>query len=84
MIVAAMLPRSWEKKVVDMTMTKLRDDNIRRVNYMFLPAMAIQKESASRVIDRCKKLGAKVVAGFLFTAMPEYFLDVDLIMIFLF
>jgi len=51
-------------------------------DYMFLTAMSIQEESASRVIDRCKKLGAKVDAGFLFTAMPKYFLEVDLIMIF--
>ncbi len=76
--VAAMLPKSWEKKLIDMTTTKLRDRDIRRADYVFLTAMAIQKDSARRVIDRCKKLGVKVVAGGpLFTAMPEYFLDVD-------
>ncbi len=76
--VAAMLPDSWEKKLVDMTTTKLRDGDIRRADYVFLTAMAIQRESARLVIDRCKKLGVKVVAGGpLFTAMPEFFLDVD-------
>jgi radical SAM superfamily enzyme YgiQ (UPF0313 family) len=76
--VAAMLPKSWEKKLVDMTTRKLRDRDIRRADYVFLTAMAIQKDSARRVIDRCRKLGAKVVAGGpLFTAMPEYFPDVD-------
>jgi radical SAM superfamily enzyme YgiQ (UPF0313 family) len=76
--VAAMLPRSWEKKLVDMTTTKLRDRDIRRADYVFLTAMAIQKDSARRVIDRCKKLGVKLVAGGpLFTAFPQNFSDVD-------
>jgi len=76
--VAAMLPKSWEKKLVDMTTTKLRDRDIRRADYVFLTAMTIQKDSARRVIDRCKKLGTKVVAGGpLFTAFPQDFPDVD-------
>ncbi|MBN2272168.1 MAG: B12-binding domain-containing radical SAM protein [Sedimentisphaerales bacterium] len=76
--VAAMLPKDWDKRLVDMAVTKLRDRDIRWADYVFVTGMSIQKDSARRVIDRCKKLGARTVAGGpLFTAMPEYFLDVD-------
>ena len=76
--VAALLPENWQKKLVDMATTKLRDRDIRWADYVFLTAMAIQKESARRVIDRCQRLGTKVVAGGpLFTAVPEHYPDVD-------
>ena len=76
--VAALLPEDWQKKLVDMATTKLRDRDIRWADYVFLTAMAIQKESARRVIDRCQRLGTKVVAGGpLFTAVPEHYPDVD-------
>lgn len=76
--VAALLPENWQKKLVDMATTKLRDRDIRWADYVFLTAMVIQKESARRVIDRCQRLGTKVVAGGpLFTAVPEHYPDVD-------
>ena len=76
--VAAMLPRNWETKLIDMTTTKLRDRDIRWADYVFVTAMLIQRKSADQVIERCKKIGAKVVAGGpLFTALPEKYLHVD-------
>jgi len=76
--VAAMLPRNWEKKLIDMTTTKLRDRDIRWADYVFVTAMLIQRKSADQVIERCKKIGTKVVAGGpLFTTLPEKYLHVD-------
>jgi radical SAM superfamily enzyme YgiQ (UPF0313 family) len=76
--VAAMLPKDWEKRMVDMTVTKLRDRDIQWADYVFLTAMVIQKESVRQVIDRCRKIGTRVVAGGpLFTAVPEDYQDVD-------
>jgi radical SAM superfamily enzyme YgiQ (UPF0313 family) len=78
MTVAAMLPRNWETKLVDMTTTKLRNRDIEWADYVFVTAMVIQQKSADQVIDRCRKIGTKVVAGGpLFTSVPEQYVHVD-------
>lgn len=61
--IAAMLPRDWEKKLVDMNTTTLSDKDIRWADLVFISAMAVQQNSAREVINRCKKIGTKIVAG---------------------
>jgi len=61
--VAAMLPEEWEKKLVDMNTTTLTDKDLKWADYVFMSAMVAQQNSAREVIDRCKKLGTKIVAG---------------------
>ena len=61
--VAAMLPENWEKKLVDMNVTRLNDSDIKWADYVFISAMAVQNESVKEVVVRCKHLDAKIVAG---------------------
>jgi radical SAM superfamily enzyme YgiQ (UPF0313 family) len=61
--VSAMLPSSWQKKLVDMNVTSLMASDIIWADYVFLSAMYIQKESVVKVIEECKKHDAKIVAG---------------------
>ncbi len=61
--VAAMLPKEWHKKLIDMAVTELYDDDIKWADYVFISAMTVQKESTNTVIERCKRFGTKVVAG---------------------
>lgn len=76
--VAGMLPRNWEKRLIDMQVRPLEDKDLRWADYVFISAMCIQKKSVQQVISRCKALGVKTVGGGpLFTAMPENFPDVD-------
>jgi len=76
--VAAMLPREWDKKLIDMNVTGLSDKEIEWADYVFISAMAVQKDSAENIIRRCKSLGAKIVAGGpLFTTGYEEFDEVD-------
>ena len=76
--VAAMLPEEWEKKLVDMNVMTLSDSDIRWADYVFISAMAVQKNSVNEVIKRCKYIGAKIVAGGpLFTADFQEFNGID-------
>lgn len=61
--VAAMLPEKWEKKLIDITTEKLKDKDILWADYVFIGAMSIQRESAKKVIEKCKSLGTKIIAG---------------------
>jgi radical SAM superfamily enzyme YgiQ (UPF0313 family) len=73
-----MLPEEWDKRVVDLNVTKLTEKDLAWADYAFISAMAIQRKSARHTITRCKKAGVKVVAGGpLFTAEYELFDEVD-------
>jgi uncharacterized radical SAM superfamily protein len=75
--IAAMLPTDWEKKAVDMNTTRLSDKDIEWADYVFVSAMAVQQKSTREVINRCKKLDKRVVAGgpLFTTAYKELFLE---------
>ena len=76
--VAAMLPGEWEKRLVDMNVRPLSDQDLEWADYVFISAMTIQRKSAQEVIDRCRQRGVKIVAGGpLFTASHDDFPEVD-------
>ncbi len=76
--VAALLPAAWNKKLVDLNVTGLSDEDLRWADYVFLGGMSVQAESARYVITQCNKMGTPVVAGGpLFTARHEEFPGVD-------
>ena len=76
--VAAMLPSSWEKRLVDLNVHKLTDDDLTWADIGFISAMTAQRKSTQLVIARCKALELKVVAGGpLFTTEYDQFDMVD-------
>ena len=76
--VAAMLPEDFELKLIDLNTAKLHDRDIKWADLVFISAMVVQKDSAKSVINRCKKLGATVVAGGpLFSTQHQEFTCVD-------
>jgi len=76
--VAAMLPKDWNLKLIDMNANQLMDDDILWADFVFISAMSIQSESANEVIQRCKSLNAKIVAGGpLFTSSSELYENID-------
>jgi radical SAM superfamily enzyme YgiQ (UPF0313 family) len=52
--------------------SSLKDQDILWSDYVFIGAMSVQQDSTRQIIDRCRKLDRKIVAGGpLFTGEPE-------------
>ena len=76
--VAALLPKDWEKKIIDMNISPLEGKDILWADYVFLSGMSIQIKSFREVIRRCNTLGVKIVVGGpLATTQYKDFLGVD-------
>ena len=76
--VAALLPDEFEKRLVDVNVDGLKDDDLSWAELVFIGGMTVQRASAKKIIARCRAQGLKVVAGGpLFTAEPEAFGEVD-------
>jgi radical SAM superfamily enzyme YgiQ (UPF0313 family) len=73
-----MLPPEWGKRLIDVNVTELKDDDLAWGDYAFVSGMVVQRESARKIIARCKKAGLTVVAGGpLFMCEHEDFEEVD-------
>ncbi len=76
--VAGLLPQEWQKKLIDLNVSHLKDRDIEWADYVFLGGMNVQIESFKQVIKRCNALNTKVVAGGpMVTTDYEKFLGVD-------
>ncbi len=74
--VAAMLPREWNIRLVDLNLRALKNKDLNWADYVIVSAMLIQQESVDEIIARCRRLGKKVIAGGpLFSGQPEAYLD---------
>lgn len=75
--VAAMLPREWELRVLDLNVASLNDADILWADYIFISAMIVQADSARRAIARFNRHGKTVIAGGpLFTTGRDRFPEV--------
>ena len=76
--VSAMLPVSWQKKLIDLNIEELKNEDLDWADYVFLSSMYVQKESVAQILGRCKKHSVKVVAGGpLFTQDYEDYPEID-------
>jgi len=76
--IAGMLPETWNQRLVDLNVRKLRDRDLAWADCVFISGMVIQKDAALRMVARCKTAGLTIVAGGpLFTMDHEAFDQVD-------
>jgi radical SAM superfamily enzyme YgiQ (UPF0313 family) len=61
--ISAMLPQSWERRLVDMNIETLWPDDIEWADIVMVSAMIVQNASLEEVVSLCRKLGKKVVVG---------------------
>ncbi len=76
--VAAMLPEDWNKRLVDLNVSRLTRQDLEWADMAFISAMTVQRKSVYQVIERCREAGVKIVAGGpLFTTEFDQFEGVD-------
>ena len=61
--VSALLPRAWERRLVDLEVRRLKGSDIEWADIIFVTAMLVQQESLRRIVARCKARGKRVVLG---------------------
>lgn len=75
--VAAMLPRDWSLKLIDLNVVPLTDRDLDWADYVMLSGMLVHADSARQVIARCIDRGKCLIAGGpLFTSGHERFPEV--------
>lgn len=76
--VAAMLPSSWNIKLVDLNLRRIKKEDWNWSDLVMISAMTVQRKSANELIVACKQNGKTVVAGGpLFTEEYQTFPEVD-------
>ncbi|MGZ5483690.1 MAG: B12-binding domain-containing radical SAM protein [Pyrinomonadaceae bacterium] len=61
--VSALLPASWERRLVDLNIEKLRTSDIEWADMVMATAMLVQEDSLRDVVRRAKARGKRVVIG---------------------
>jgi len=63
MTVAALLPRTWKKRLVDTNVERLHDRDLAWADVALVSAMHIQRESLLAIVERCRACGLRTVVG---------------------
>lgn len=61
--ISAMMPESWEQRLVDMNVQTLKPADVEWADVVFASAMLVQKDSLRHVVGLCKSRGKRVVVG---------------------
>ncbi len=61
--IAALLPRDWDLRLVDMNVEPLTDAELDRADYVMLSAMIVHREAVREIVARCARRGKAIIAG---------------------
>src|SRR5688572_22804285 len=78
--VAALLPQTWELRLVDMNIQPLEDEELRWADAVLVGGMLIQAPSMRQALSRARALGRRtVVGGPAPTTAPDAFPEADVV-----
>jgi len=63
MTVASLLPKTWEKRLVDINVRPVRDADLAWADVVLVSAMLVQRESMLQTLARCRARGLRTVVG---------------------
>lgn len=61
--VSSLMPKSWNKKLVDTNIKALSDNDLKWADFVFLSAMNVQEVSVRKIVEQCNRANVEVVAG---------------------
>lgn len=61
--VAAMLPREWDIKLVDLNVDRLSNEQIEWADYVMVSGMIVHRASIHSIVERCQRFETPVIAG---------------------
>jgi radical SAM superfamily enzyme YgiQ (UPF0313 family) len=61
--VSSLLPKTWEKKLIDLNVSELKDEDIRSADIVLISSMIVQINSVKEIIKKIKPFGKFIVAG---------------------
>jgi radical SAM superfamily enzyme YgiQ (UPF0313 family) len=61
--VSALLPQTWERRLIDLNVQRLKTSDLDWADMVFATAMLAQKESLKEVVQRARARGKRVVLG---------------------
>lgn len=75
--VAASLPESWQLKLVDLNVTRLKDTDLLWADYVLVSAMIVHRDSVRDIAARCRALHRPLIGGGpLFTTGHDDFTEI--------
>jgi radical SAM superfamily enzyme YgiQ (UPF0313 family) len=75
--VAAMLPREWACRLVDLNVSRLKDSDIGWADYVLTGGMLVHWKSMLAVARRCREFGKPVIGGGPLFVEEESYPDLD-------
>ena len=82
MTVAALLPKHWNRRLVDTNVERLRDRDLGWADVVLLSGMHIQRDALAAIVQRCRELGVRtVVGGPITSSLPSADLGADHVVI---
>src|ERR1039457_4992504 len=63
MTVAALLPKAWKKRLVDVNVERLHDRDLAWADVAMISALHIQHPSLASIVERCRARGLRTVVG---------------------
>ncbi|HKP39068.1 MAG TPA: B12-binding domain-containing radical SAM protein [Pyrinomonadaceae bacterium] len=75
--VSAMLPDSWERRLVDLNVGPLKTSDIEWADMVFATAMLVQRDSLNDVVNRCRAKGKRVAIGGPYVTTSQEMVDAD-------
>jgi radical SAM superfamily enzyme YgiQ (UPF0313 family) len=63
MTIAALLPKSWNKRLIDTNVERLKDSDLAWADVALIGGMHLQRENLTAIVQRCHARGLRTVVG---------------------